>query len=72
MKIHVSKARRVPGFRVAVEYQWNGEKMMLVSTDALDRTQVRENVREMVGTVREAKKAARMSRVARVKTGGEK
>jgi hypothetical protein len=71
MKIFAEQNRRGGGFRTAIQYQWNGDKMTLVSSTPLTREQVRESVREMAGAIRTAKKNAFENRIAQVKTGGQ-
>lgn len=72
MKVHINKARRVPGFHVGVEYSWSGEKAYLANIGALDRIGVYDMVKNMTGEVREAKAKVQLLRVGQVKTGEKK
>lgn len=71
MKVHIRPERRGEGYRVAIEYQLNGSKAMLVGPVGLHGGLVRDMVKEGASWARANKQAAQPERVAQVKTGGQ-
>jgi len=71
MKVHIRPERRGEGYRVAIEYQLNGSKAMLVGPEGLHGGLIRDMVVEGASWARMNKSAEKPERVAQEKPGGQ-